>query len=147
MTYEDSLQKYLTNLEGITKQKIPQVLESIDDGFIFSDPFNNIQGKSDYDKVLQAALIDSLEIEFKITKTIREERTAFISWDYSFIAANKLLGSKKIFVQGMSEIRIAESGLISYHKDYWDVASTIYERIPVIGSILAGLRKRISVSA
>ena len=147
MTYEDSLQKYLTNLEGITKQKIPQVLESIDDGFIYSDPFNNIQGKSDYDKVLQAALKDSLEIEFKITKTIREERTAFISWDYSFIAANKLLGSKKIFVQGMSEIRIAESGLISYHKDYWDVASTIYERIPVIGSILAGLRKRISVSA
>jgi len=147
MTYNDKLQAYLINLEGITEEKIPQVLELIDNEFVFSDPFNNIRGKSDYDKVLQAALKDSLEMEFKITKIIREERTAFISWDYSFIAANKLLGSKKIFVQGMSEIRIAESGLISYHKDYWDVASTIYERIPILGRILAGLRKRISISA
>lgn len=145
MTYEDKLAKYLTNLETLTKDSIPSVLEMIDDNFAFSDPFNNIKGKSEYDKVLQAALEDSLEIEFKITKIIREERIAFVSWDYNFIPANKVLGSKRIFVQGMSEIRIAESGLIAYHKDFWDVASTIYERIPVLGGILAGLRRRISV--
>ena len=146
MTYDDSLKKYLNKLEEITEKNIPQILDLLDNEFVFSDPFNNIKGKSEYNKVLMAALKDSLNIEFKIIKIIREGSTAFISWNYSFTAANKLLGSKRIFVQGMSEIRISESGLISYHKDYWDVASTIYERIPILGGILSRLRKRISVS-
>jgi len=145
MSYPDQLINYLECLQNLRAESIEPVLELITDDFKFTDPFNAIDGKLGYQAVLRAALEDSREMQFKITKIIREDSTAFLTWDYSFLAANKTLGAKRILIQGMSEIRIAESGLISYHKDYWDVASTVYERIPVLGYVLKFLRKRIAV--
>jgi hypothetical protein len=42
-----------------------------------------------------------------------------------------------IEVIGMSHVRFAPDGKIIFHTDYWDT-SVIFERAPVIGSIIRG---------
>jgi steroid delta-isomerase len=144
-TYKDKLDSYLNKISNIEANSIHEVLAEISDDFIFIDPFNHTQGKANYQKVLEAALHDSLDMKFSIKETIRNENIAYLSWNYSFRPRNKILGDDKISLDGMSEIKISDSGLISYHRDYWDVSSTIYERIPVIGFILKKLRRRIAI--
>lgn len=144
-TYKDTLDSYLNKISNIEANSIHEVLGEISDDFIFIDPFNHTQGKTNYQKVLEAALHDSLDMKFTIKETIRNENVAYLSWNYRFKPRNKILGDDEISLDGMSEIKISDSGLISYHRDYWDVSSTIYERIPVIGYILKKLRKRIAI--
>lgn len=146
MGYKDQLEKYLEELGSLRLEKIGDVLELVNENFAFSDPFNNTIGKGPYQKVLEATLKDSLDMKFEIIKIIREEALAFLTWDFSFLPANRILGSNRITIHGMSEIKISDTGLISYHKDYWDVAATVYQRVPILGSVLNILRKRVAVS-
>ena len=147
MSYQDQFGNYLAKLEALEEVDIDCVLKLITPDFTFTDPFNRVTGRVGYEKVLLATLKDCLQMKFIVTKIIREKAVAFITWDFSFVPANKFLGSNRILVRGMSEIRISDSGLIAYHKDYWDVASTVYERIPLLGRILNRLRKRVAIKS
>ncbi|MBN2299157.1 MAG: nuclear transport factor 2 family protein [Deltaproteobacteria bacterium] len=43
---------------------------------------------------------------------------------------------------GMSHVRFDASGKVIFHQDYWETAA-LYERLPVIGSIIRWVKKRI----
>jgi len=43
---------------------------------------------------------------------------------------------------GMSHVRFDTGGKVIFHKDYWETAA-LYERLPVIGSIIRWVKKRI----
>jgi len=43
---------------------------------------------------------------------------------------------------GMSHVRFNEQGLIVFHQDYWETLA-LFERFPVIGSIISWIKKRI----
>lgn len=145
-TYPETLKRYLHKLSNISTDSLDNILLDISEDFNFIDPFNNTRGKENYKKVLEAAIHDSKDLVFKVHNIKHNDSLAHLSWNYSFIPNNKTLGQDRISIDGMSEIRISESGLIYYHRDYWDVSSCIYERIPVIGFILKKLRQRIAVS-
>jgi hypothetical protein len=36
--------------------------------------------------------------------------------------------------------------LIAIHRDYWDAAQELYEKIPVLGAVLRGLRRKLSIA-
>jgi hypothetical protein len=44
-------------------------------------------------------------------------------------------------IRGASHIRFAADGRACYHRDYWDVAEELYEKLPLIGSVMRGLKK------
>ncbi|MGA0584669.1 MAG: nuclear transport factor 2 family protein, partial [Castellaniella sp.] len=35
-------------------------------------------------------------------------------------------------------------GLVSFHRDYWDAAEELYEKLPVLGRLMRWLRKTLS---
>jgi steroid delta-isomerase len=42
---------------------------------------------------------------------------------------------------GVSWLQFDEKNLVSSHTDYWDPAEGIYEHLPLIGSLMRGLKK------
>jgi steroid delta-isomerase len=34
-------------------------------------------------------------------------------------------------------------GRVVYHRDYWDAAGELYERIPLLGALMRGVRRRL----
>ena len=45
-------------------------------------------------------------------------------------------------VRGCSHLVLDASGRIAMHRDYWDVAEEMYEKIPVLGALMRWLKKR-----
>jgi hypothetical protein len=45
-------------------------------------------------------------------------------------------------VRGGSHLKLAADGRISLHRDYWDVAEELYEKLPVVGSLMRWLKRQ-----
>jgi steroid Delta-isomerase len=45
-------------------------------------------------------------------------------------------------VRGTSHLRFASDGKICYHRDYWDAAEELYEKLPAIGAVMRWLKLR-----
>jgi hypothetical protein len=45
-------------------------------------------------------------------------------------------------VRGGSHLQLNADGLITLHRDYWDAAEELYEKLPVLGGFMRWLKKR-----
>ena len=45
-------------------------------------------------------------------------------------------------VRGGSHLVLAEDGRIRAHRDYWDAAEELYEKLPILGRLMRWLRRR-----
>jgi steroid delta-isomerase len=47
-------------------------------------------------------------------------------------------------VHGATHLRFAPDGRIALHRDYWDAAEELYEKLPLVGALMRWLRSRAS---
>ncbi len=45
-------------------------------------------------------------------------------------------------VRGASLLVLDGPGLVTLHRDYWDAAEELYEKLPVVGALMRWLRRR-----
>ena len=45
-------------------------------------------------------------------------------------------------VHGSSHLHLAADGRIAIHRDYWDAAEELYEKLPVLGALMRWLKRR-----
>jgi len=38
-------------------------------------------------------------------------------------------------------LKFDAAGKVNYHRDYWDAAEELYEKLPLIGPLMRGLRR------
>jgi hypothetical protein len=41
-------------------------------------------------------------------------------------------------------VTVDDQGRVSLHRDYWDAAEELYEKLPVVGALMRWLRRRIA---
>jgi hypothetical protein len=82
-----------------------------------------------------------VEPRFVITSKLIESATAFMTWRFLFT-----LRGKAYVIEGGTHFVLDEQGLIVIHRDYWDAAQELYEKIPVLGAVLRGLRRKLSIA-
>ena len=56
----------------------------------------------------------------------------------------KVLAGLTRRIDGVSQVRLDASGRVAEHVDFWDPAAGLYEDIPLLGSALRWLRRRLS---
>jgi hypothetical protein len=45
-------------------------------------------------------------------------------------------------IRGATHLRFAADGRIAMHRDYWDAAEELYEKLPVVGTLMRWLKRR-----
>jgi hypothetical protein len=45
-------------------------------------------------------------------------------------------------IRGGSHLKYATDGRIALHRDYWDAAEELYEKLPGLGSLMRWLKRR-----
>ncbi|WP_096087814.1 nuclear transport factor 2 family protein [Agaribacterium haliotis] len=63
------------------------------------------------------------------------------------VSHRRLNSAKRFSIEGVSVLRFDDTGLICYHRDYYDLGELFYERIAVIGAVVRALKKRIVTGA
>ena len=58
------------------------------------------------------------------------------------IASLAAASSFEQVIRGASHLKFDGEGRIRYHRDYWDAAEELYEKLPVLGGLMRLLKKR-----
>jgi steroid Delta-isomerase len=114
----------------------------------FKDPFNDVQGRGEIAHIFSHMFSQVDAPKFAVTALIVKEGVKdeakgvcpqiFMRWDFSFVARG---GAQTI--HGATHFELNADGLITLHRDYWDAAEELYEKIPVLGSILRWLKTKL----
>jgi hypothetical protein len=106
----------------------------------FKDPFNDVQGVGAIRRVFTHMFSALDEPRFVVHDIIVQGDQCFLTWDFLFCF--KRFSRELQTVRGSSHLRLDGAGLITWHRDYWDVAEELYERLPVLGALMRWLKKR-----
>jgi steroid Delta-isomerase len=138
-----SLNKLVKYWQTLTPDTIARIGEVYKDDATFQDPFNAVKGLPAISHIFHDMFVRCHAPRFVITETIMEDNRALLVWDFTFrLKSLKPDLTRKI--HGTSLIRFAADGRVQSHRDYWDAAGELYEQLPIIGSIMRWLKKRMA---
>ncbi|UCU99108.1 nuclear transport factor 2 family protein [Acidovorax radicis] len=107
----------------------------------FKDPFNEVQGVPAIQGIF-AHMFEALEQpRFVVTGRVVQGSQCFLTWDFLFAFKDFHKGVTQT-VRGASHLVLDEQGLVTLHRDYWDAAEELYEKLPVVGALMRWLKKR-----
>ena len=107
----------------------------------FKDPFNEVQGVPAITAVF-THMYRALEApRFVIHDSVASAEQCFLTWDFLF-RFKRFAPSVDQVVRGASHLRFAADGRIAWHRDYWDAAEELYEKLPAVGSLMRWLKRR-----
>ena len=121
----------------------PDALEGI--GFVyapqarFKDPFNEVQGLTAIAGVYRHMFASLQQPRFEVTGRVLQGRECFLTWNFHFRFQGIQPGVWQT-VRGCSHLVLDEHGRIAVHRDYWDVAEEMYEKIPGLGALMRWLK-------
>lgn len=132
---------YCDFLERVTAANVAELETLVSPGVRFKDPFNDVVGAS----AMRAVFDDMFEhvqgLEFHIHHRMTDGEVCVILWTLS----GRIM-SRGWSVDGASQLRFSDDGLLTEHIDHWDAAAGLYEKMPGIGWLIRRLRKRLEVT-
>jgi steroid Delta-isomerase len=107
----------------------------------FKDPFNEVQGLAQVQRIFSHMYVALDNPHFVVTERVVQGAQCFLVWDFKF-RFKRFDTTTEQTVRGTSHLRFAADGRISYHRDYWDAAEELYEKLPVVRVLMRWLKKR-----
>jgi steroid delta-isomerase len=140
---DDSSSASLQNLLDFYHQLTPDRLEEIGQIYAsdayFKDPFNEVRGLENV-KVIFVRMYQHLrEPRFRIIDTVRQGEQACLTWEMTFMVRR----NESFCIRGMTHVRFDQSGRVNYHRDYWDAAEELYEKLPLLKWLMRWLKKKV----
>ena len=127
--------------EKLTPESVAQLPRLYDTQARFKDPFNEVQGLAKIERIFQH-MYEALDVpHFVITTQLVDGAQAFLTWEFRFRFKRFDTQTLQV-VRGGSHIVFNEQGLVTLHRDYWDAAEELYEKLPVVGGVMRWLKKR-----
>ena len=107
----------------------------------FKDPFNEVQGPDAIQGIF-AHMFESLHApRFVVTTRVVQGQQCFLTWDFLFRFKSFQQDTLQT-VRGASHLVLNEQGLVTLHRDYWDAAEELYEKLPLVGALMRWLKRR-----
>ena len=112
-----------------------------DDAF-FKDPFHEVRGLREIQRIF-AAMFETMEDpRFAVTQRLKNGSEIVLLWRLAF----RLRGTPQS-LDGASHLRLDGQGLVAWHRDYWDPAEGIYEKLPLLGALMRWVKRRAAAPA
>jgi steroid Delta-isomerase len=114
------VQRIIEAFEGLQNADVERLGELYSADARFKDPFNEVQGVAAIQQVFRHMFVALREPRFVICDVVCDGDQCFLSWDFQF---------------RMRRFR-------SEHRDYWDAAEELYEKLPAVGSLMRWLKRQ-----
>lgn len=132
-------QNLATWFESLSPQSLGQIAQFYEAEAYFKDPFNEVRDVARIQLIFQDMFTEFEQPRFVIQEQICDDvkRQSVLTWHFLFNWRGKAW-----CIIGSSHLRFGSTGLVIYHRDYWDASEELYEKLPVIGFVLKALKKR-----
>ena len=127
--------------ETLSPQSVAQLHTIYDAQARFKDPFNEVQGLPEIERIFQHMYVALDQPHFVVTGQVVDGAQAFLTWEFRF-RFKRFDTTTMQAVRGASHVVFNDQGLVTMHRDYWDAAEELYEKLPVLGGVMRWLKKR-----
>ncbi len=141
MNTRQATEKLATFFETLSPQGVAQLNTLYDVQARFKDPFNEVQGLPEIERIFRHMYVALDQPHFVVTGQVVDGAQAFLTWEFRF-RFKRFDTSTLQSVRGASHLLFNDQGLVTLHRDYWDAAEELYEKLPVVGSLMRWLKKR-----
>ena len=107
----------------------------------FKDPFNEVRGIAGIRQVFAHMYASLAQPRFVVTGCIVDADACFLSWNFTF-RFKRFDRAGPQTIRGGSHLKFNAEGRIDFHRDYWDAAEELYEKLPVVGGLMRWLKRR-----
>jgi len=126
--------------ESISPDSVGRVGEIYTADAFFKDPFNEVRGVEAIGRIF-AHMFEQLQApRFVVREVVAQGDDAFLTWDFLFRL--RRTGDGEQVIHGASHLKFGSDGRVSYHRDYWDAAEELYEKLPLLGGLMRWLKRR-----
>ena len=139
MTTQTAFNGYRVFLEGLTTDSIGELDLYVSEDVIFRDPLHDVAGSKAMQNLFTRLFDRVTSIDFRVDSHAVHDNLVFFRWSI----AGTLSGSPWS-VEGVTRLTFNSDGKVVEQVEYWDVASQLYERFPIIGPLLRRLRARVA---
>jgi steroid delta-isomerase len=137
--HDVDLQRLVQFYQALSLQSLPQVAALYDPQARFKDPFNEVVGHAPIIKIFEHMFRQLDAPRFIVTSSIAQGDQAFLVWEFQF--RMKRWNDALQTIRGASHVRFGGNGLVLVHRDYWDPAEELYEKLPVLGALMRMLKR------
>ena len=138
--HSSALSRAVAFFESISPQTLANIGEVYANDAFFKDPFNEVHGLEAIRHIYTHMFEQVDNPRFVVTLSVLEGENAFLTWDFLF--RMRRFSTEEQCVRGATHIRLDANERIAMHRDYWDVAEELYEKLPVLGGLMRLLKRR-----
>lgn len=137
----EAVDRLCVYFESISPQSVSRMGEFYTANARFKDPFNEVQGIPAIQQVF-SHMFESLHgPRFVVSSRVVDGTQCFLVWEFRFRFKRFDTTTEQV-VHGGSHLVLTVDGLVQDHRDYWDAAEELYEKLPVVGSLMRWLKQR-----
>ena len=143
-TPEAALQRVVHFFEHLQPSDVAHIAQLYTADAHFKDPFNEVEGVDAIAAIFSHMFDALIQPRFVITQQVQQGEHCFVTWDFLF-AMRKFEPNITQTIRGASHLVFRlEGGVwrVAVHRDYWDAAEELYEKLPVVGALMRWLKKR-----
>ena len=127
--------------ETLTPQSVADLRRFYAEDCRFKDPFNDVRGHHALEAIFRH-MFDQLDApRFIVRECVTEMPRVLLTWDFEF-RFRRWQPRTTQHIHGASLLTFDEAGLVVMHRDYWDAAEELYEKLPGIGALLRLLKRQ-----
>jgi hypothetical protein len=133
--------RVVTFFETLTPDSVAGIGQIYDPQARFKDPFNEVAGVPAIKRIFDHMFASLHEPRFVVTQQVVQGDQCFLTWEFHFRFRTYRPAQHQIIL-GASHLVFASTGLVTLHRDYWDAAEELYEKLPLLGSAMRWLKRR-----
>ena len=138
----DFLRQFAHGFATLNKDNLERLGELYSDDILFSDPLHERHGLIDVRRYFAElyANVSDLRFDFYAFDEVRQGE-GYLCWTMSY-SHPRLARGRLIRVEGCSHLRWHDK--VYCHRDYFDAGSLLYEHLPLFGTLIRWLKRRLA---
>lgn len=128
--------------ETLTPQSLQRITALYAADACFKDPFNEVAGHAAVLAIFRHMFVQVDAPRFVVTTRVLQGDDAFLTWDFYF--SPRRSGGAPLHVRGATHLRFGPDSRVSLHRDYWDAAEELYEKLPLLGGLMRLLKRLVN---
>lgn len=137
---EAALERLVRFYENISEAALAQLAGIYAADAAFKDPFNEVRGIAPITAIFRHMYQQVNAPRFVILTRVLQGDDAFITWEFGFTMQR--FSTAPQIIRGATHVRFDGEGRVCLHRDYWDAAEELYEKLPLLGGLMRWLKRR-----
>ncbi len=139
----DAVERAVVFFKNLSPQSLNQLATLYTADAYFKDPFNEVQGVVEIQHIFAHMYVALDAPHFVVTGRVVDGDQCFLTWEFRF-RFRRFNPKVDQTVHGVSHLKLAADGRIHFHRDYWDAAEELYEKLPLLNRLMRWLKRKIN---